>query len=169
MKPSNTDTQEVERQIDAEQASDLAALQVAAGEGQGAPVPGAPGAEPERQGPSEQSLHVAAVVVGIVRPLICFAVPKMSEAPDALWEPIPQGVAGVLDHYDLSQHMDNPWAGLAMSCAPLAAFVAMEAMKDKPKPKAKEPQQLEAFAAPVPGDAPGQKTVTFGAAAPVAQ
>lgn len=55
MKPSNTDTQEIERQIDAEQASDLQALQLAAGEGQGAPqAAGEP--EQERSGPSEKSL-----------------------------------------------------------------------------------------------------------------
>lgn len=164
MNPSNTDTQEVERQIDAEQASDLAALQVAAGEGQGATAPVAEQG-PQIREPSEQSKQLAVLIVGIARPLVCFAVPALRNAPDELWEPVPQGVAGVLEHYDLSQHIDNPWAGLALCCAPLAVFGATEAMKDRPKPK--EPQQLETFAAPVPEDAPGQKTVTFGAAAPV--
>ncbi len=167
MKPSNTDTQEIERAIDAEQASDLAALQLAAGEGQGAPQALAE-PEPERSGPSEKSLHVAALIVGIVRPIAGYAMPSLREAPDALWEPIPQGVAGLLDHYDLSEHIDNPWAGLAMACAPLAAFAAMEAIKNKPQEaKPKEPGQLAA-PAQVPSETPGQKTVTFGApAAPV--
>lgn len=164
MKPTNTDTQEVERQIDAEQASDLAALQMAAGEGQGAAGPVAE-QEPQRTEPSEQSKQLAVLIVGIARPLVCYAVPALRSAPDELWDPVPQGVAGLLDHYDLSQHIDNPWAGLALCCAPLAVFAASEAMKEKPK--AREPQQLDNFAAPVPGDAPGQKTVTFGAAAPV--
>lgn len=162
MKPSNTDTQEVERAIESEQASDLAALQLAAGDGQG-DTPGAPQA-PEATGPSEQSKQLAVLVVGIARPLICYAVPSLRSAPDELWEPVPMGVAGVLDHYDLSQHIDNPWAGLALCCAPLAVFAATEAMKDKPKPK--EPQQLDTFAAPMPEDVPGQKIVTFGAHAP---
>lgn len=165
MKPTNTDTQQVERAIDSEQASDLAALQLAAGEGQGAAT--APtGATPEPTGPSEQSKQLAVLVVGIARPLICYAVPALRNAPDELWEPVPQGVAGVLDHYDLSQHIDNPWAGLALCCAPLAMFAATEAMKNAPKDaKPKEPGQL---AAPVdvPQEVPGAKVVSFGAPAP---
>lgn len=168
MKPSNTDTQEIERAIDAEQASDLAALQLAAGEGQGAaPVQGAPGAEPERQGPSEQSKQLAVLIVGIARPLLCFALPVLKTAPEELWEPAPHGLAEFLEHYDLSQHIENPWAKLAMGFVPLGVYAATEAMKAKPQEaKPKEPGQLAA-PADIPQEVPGQKTVTFGAAAPV--
>ncbi len=166
MNPSNTETQEVERAIAGEQASDLAALQLAAGEGAGAPLAPTEAAPATRE-PNEKSKAVAIMLVGIVKPIACYAVPALRTAPDELWEPVPLGVAGVLDHYDIAQHIDNPWAGLAMACAPLAAFAAMEAMKDKPQEKKREPGQL---AAPVdvPKEVPGAKTVTFGAPAQAA-
>lgn len=165
MKPSNTETQEIERTIaTSEQAADLAALQAMAGPepGQGAPTEAEP-APPA--GPSAQALQLAALAVSIARPLICYAVPALRTAPEALWEPVPQGVAGVLDHYDLSANLDNPWVGLALSCAPLAAFAAMEAIKEKPKAEASTTPGLSA--PPPPPAPPTSKTVTFGAPVPV--
>lgn len=155
-----------ENEVAAEQAADLAALQAAA-----AGTEAAAGAEKasevvegdELPPPSAAALQMAAMAVGMLRPLVCFAVPTLRGAPDALWEPIPEGVAAVMDHYGASaEWMRSPWARLGFSLAPLAAFAAVEAMKEKPKPKEGQPIALEAKA---PDVVVGQKTVTFGAPA----
>lgn len=177
MKPTSTDTQQVERDIEqaqpgasAEQAADLAALQAAAAPAPGAP--GAPGEQPaEQQGPGEpsaQAMQVAALAVGILRPVIAYAVPSLRAAPSELWEPIPAGVAGILDHYGVGMEvLANPWARLALACAPLAAFAAVEAMKEpppKPEPGQGASDVLELAGKPTEAPAPaGQNTVTFGA------
>lgn len=161
MKPSNTDRQEIEQHLGTdEQAADLAALQAMA-------APDTPPAQVQAQaeapqGPSVQSLQLAALAVSIIRPLACYAVPGLRTAPDALWEPIPQGLAGVLDHYDLGEHIDNPWVGLALACAPLAAYGVMESAKAKPADKPERVQGPD-LTAQAPTETPGQKTVTFGA------
>lgn len=149
--------------MNAEQAADLAALQSAANEATAPPAPGADQAQAttEPQPPSAAALQVAALAVGMLRPIVAYAVPSLRSAPDELWAPVPEGVAAVLDHYGMqAEWMQGPWARLAFSLAPLAAFAAVEAMKDKPKP--------EPLAAPVPGAPaePGAKTVTIGAAVP---
>lgn len=148
-----------------EQAADLAALQAAAG---GAPGPqGGAVAEQQAEGPpppSAAAMQMAAMAVGIMKPIICFAVPSLREAPSELWEPIPEGVAAVMDHYGASaEWMNSPWARLGLSLAPLACFAAVEAMKDKPKA---EPQaQAISLEAKAPDVVAGSKTVTFGAPA----
>lgn len=176
MKPTSTDTQQVERDIQAqaqpsasaEQAADLAALQAAA-----SPAPGAPGApvadQAAEQGPPEpsaQAMQVAALAVGILRPVIGYAVPSLRAAPAELWEPIPAGVAGILDHYGIGMEaLASPWARLALACAPLAAFAAVEAMKEPPKKDPTEGGDVLDLAASKPASEPqpvGQKTVTFG-------
>lgn len=178
MKPSNTDTQQIERDIEgqaqpgasAEQAADLAALQAAASP---QPVPGAPVADQAaEQGPPEPSaaaLQVAALAVGILRPVIAYAVPSLRAAPDELWAPIPGGVAGILDHYGVGlEALDNPWARLAMACAPLAAYAAVQAMQAPPKTDPTEGGAVldltASKPAPEPAEPVGQKTVTFGGA-----
>lgn len=176
MMPSSTDTQQVERDIEgqgtssAEQAADLAALRAAA-----APVtaPGAPGAavdseNPVQQGPSAAALQVAELAVGMLRPVICFAVPSLREAPGELWAPIPAGVAGILDHYEIGMEaLNNPWARLAMACAPLGAFAAVQAMKAPPKPDPTDSEKVLDLAVSKSSETEtvGQKTVTFGAPA----
>ena len=158
MKPSNTETQAVETAIaSTEQAADLGALQAMAGTADGQEV------EAASQTPSEpgaQAMQLAAMAVSIARPLLCYAVPALRTAPDALWEPIPQGVAGVLDHYDLGAQINNPWIGLALCCAPLAAFAAMESAKAKPEAISGPGKGLTAEPPTAP---PASKTVTFGA------
>jgi hypothetical protein len=162
MRPTNTDRQEIEAHLGTdEQAADLAALQAMA-------APDAPAAALQVQeqappGPSVQSLQLAALAVSIIRPLASYAVPALRTAPDALWEPIPQGLAGVLDHYDLGEHINNPWIGLALASAPLAAYAVMESAKAKPQDKPTDPGPGPDLSAPVPTEAPGQKTVTFAA------
>lgn len=173
MKPTNTNEQEIERHLgddapgreaSSEQSADLAALQAMAAPE--APAAGVPAAQAqEAQGPSAQAVQLAAVAVGVIRPLICYAVPALRTAPEALWEPLPLGVAGVLDHYDLGEHFDNPWVGLAMASAPLAAFAVMESAKAPPKEKPAERIEGPDLSAPIPAQAVGQKTVTFGALA----
>jgi len=162
MRPSNTNTQEIETHLGTdEQAADLAALQAMAAPeaqaGQLQPVAEVP------TGPSVQSLQLAALAVSIIRPLAAYAVPALRTAPDALWEPIPQGLAGVLDHYDLSEQINNPWIGLALASAPLAAYAFMESAKAKPQDKPAAHGAGPDLSAPVPTEAPGQKTVTFAA------
>lgn len=149
----------------AEQAADLAALTAAATEGSAAPLDNTAQAQGP-QPPSASAIQLATMAVGMLRPLIGFAVPALRNAPDELWEPIPEGVAGVLDHYGMQPDwLESPWARLAFAMAPLAAFAALETMKEKPK----EPERIagpDLTAAP-PAPAEGQKTVTIGAPLPV--
>lgn len=143
-----------------EQAADLAALQGMAAAGEPA-APGQPeqADQPAIQPPSAAAMQMAALAVGILRPIVCYVVPSLRTAPDELWEPIPEGVAAVMDHYGASaEWMQSPWARLGFSLAPLAAFAAMDAMS---KPKEPERVGIKAEAPPAP-QAP--KTVTFGAA-----
>ena len=145
----------------AEQAADLAALQAAAAGQEAAPGAAAEPIEQGPQPPSAAAMQMAAMAVGILKPIICFAVPSLREAPGELWEPIPEGVAAVMDHYGASaEWMQSPWARLGLSVAPLCAFAAVQAMQAPPKKDADAPLQLEAKA---PDVVAGQKTVTFGA------
>lgn len=141
-----------------EQAADLAALTAAA---QGDAPAAAPGAQPEQQGPqppSAASVALATMLVGMLKPIACYLAPALKKAPDELWAPVPEGMAAVLDHYDLgeSELLRNPWARLGLSCAPLIAYAAMNAEPEKPAGK---PQALAAPAAP---PAAGGGAVTFG-------
>lgn len=152
----------------AEQAADLAALTSAAAEGAPQALEQAPGQAQsnEPQPPSAAAMQIAAMLVGIVRPIAIYAVPGLREAPAELWEPVPEGVAGVLDLYGANaEWMQSPWARLAFSLAPLAAFAAVKAMDEKPKAK---PQSIEGtdLSAQAQTQAAGSKTVTIGAAVP---
>lgn len=144
-----------------EQAADLAKLQAQV-QGE-APAAGQVQAQAQDDGgelppPSPAAMQIAGMAVGMLKPIVCFAVPVLREAPDELWQPVPEGVAAVLDEYGASaEWMRSPWARLGMSLMPLIAFAAVSAMN---KPKEPEPMALEA--AP-PAEPVGQKTVTFGA------
>lgn len=166
----DTYTDEVIRdEAPAEQRADLAALMLAA---DGAPP--APGAAPaEAEGlapPSAQSLGLATMLLAAVRPLLCFVVKPLAKAPEELWAPLPEGMAAVLDHYDVgnAEFLRNPWARLGLACVPLAGYVAMN-MPSEAEAKPAEPARLEgsgldlAASAPVPQPEP-QRTVTFGPA-----
>lgn len=144
-----------------EQAADLAALQGMAAAGEQA-APGQPEQAEQQaiQPPSAAAMQMAAMAVGILRPIICFAVPSLRTAPDELWQPIPEGVAAVMDHYGASaEWMQSPWARLGISLAPLAAYAAMDAMS---KPKEPARVGLSAEAPPAPAQS---REVTFGAPA----
>jgi len=157
---------DTENTMQAEQAADFAALQIAANESDAGPGQTDTAQEPAQ--PSQASLQLAAMAVTMLKPLISFAVPALQKAPDELWAPVPEGVAGILDHYGLgeSELLRSPWGRLAFSLAPLAAFAAMESMKDKPKDKAPEQLAGPDLSAPAPVADVGAKTVTFGAPAP---
>lgn len=149
-----------------EQAADLAALQAGANGAQAAQAGPAVVEEggDEIKPPSAQAMALAGMAVGMLRPLIVYAVPSLREAPDELWAPVPEGVAAVMDEYGAAaEWMRSPWARLAFACAPLAAFGAMQAMKEKPKPQA---QALPPPPAPGAPAEPGSKTVTFGTVMP---
>jgi hypothetical protein len=145
-----------------EQAADLAKLQAQVQGEAPAQIDTTRAAETDDGGelppPSQAAMQIAAMAVGMLKPIVCFAVPVLREAPDDLWQPVPEGVAAVLDEYGASaEWMRSPWARLGMSLMPLMAFAAVSAMN---KPKKPEPMALEA--AP-PAEPVGQKTVTFGA------
>lgn len=151
-----------------EQAADFAALQAAAAENTAPVMAQAQGQVQDTgpQPPSAAALQIAAMVVGMLRPIAAYAVPSLREAPDALWEPIPEGVAAVLDHYGAdADWLQSPWARLAFSLAPLAAFAAMKSMDEKPKAK---PQSIQGpdLTATAPAEAAGSKSVTIGAPMP---
>lgn len=111
-------------------------------------------------------MALAGMLVGIAKPLICYAMPVLKKSPAELWLPIPEGVAAVLDHYNLgdSDLMRNPWARLGFSMAPLAAYAAMNAAEEE---KPAEPERLAAPAAKAPASS-ATKNVTFGAPVPAA-
>lgn len=153
--------------MSAEQGADFAAIQAAAaGADVAAPAPGQEVAE--QQGPSDQALGVSALAVGAIKPLACHVVRGLDTAPDELWLPLIDSLAGVLDHLGLNRpELQGPYAKLAFSVVPLAGFVVL-ARVSEPEPPKKEGQQAIAgpdlTAAPPPA-AQGSKVVTFGAPA----
>lgn len=152
--------------MSAEQAADLAAIQAsAAGEAV------QPGQEVATQGPpppSAQAMGAAGLFVGIAMPILCATVRGLREAPQELWEPVTEGVAGLLDHYGLaSEALNGPWARFAFSVAPLAGFVVIAQMKaeaDKPRTEAQTLTGPD-LTAKAPAGPVGANTVTFGAPA----
>lgn len=156
---------EEKQDLAAEQAADLAALQAAAAP----PAPQGPRGDYLEPGermdevlpPSAAAMAMAATIVGVCRPLAAYAMPALRGAPDELWEPVPEGVAAVLDHAGASaEWMRSPWARLAMSLVPLVAYAAAAAMQEKPR------EALEAAPAPGAPAEPGAATVSFGTVAP---
>lgn len=152
-----------------EQAADLAAIRAAvAGADVAAP---APGQEVEEQGPAKPSaaaMGVAAMVLGVAKPLLCHTVRGLDSAPDELWEPVTESTAGLLQYYGLDRpELQGPWAKFGVSLAPLLGMTILARMSEPP-PEKKEGQQAIASpdltAAPPPA-AQGSKVVTFGAPA----
>ena len=156
--------------VNAEQAADLAALQAAASDQQAAQQ----ATQPEQQQaqelapPSAAALQMAGMAVGMVRPLISYVIKSLQDAPEQLWEPIPEGLARLMDHYGASaEWMQNPWAQFGISVTPLVAYAAIKGMEDKPKTAAQLTGPGPDLSATPPAEPVGQKTVTFGAPAPV--
>ena len=168
---SDTDTQDDTPAMADEQAADLAALIAGAKAGaepQAGAVEAKEGAQadPEELPPvSAQALAFGGLLVSIGRPLVEYAVPSLRGAPDELWMPVPEGVGAVVDSFGVAaEWMRSPWARLGLSLAPLAAFAAVEAMKQPEKP-------AKALEAPAPGTfaEPGAKTLTAGTVIPMAE
>jgi hypothetical protein len=131
----------------AEQAADLAAIMASVN---GAEVAAAPAGQVQEQGPSAQAMGVAGLLVSIIKPIACVAIPGVKDAPEELWEPVAGGVAGLLDHYGLAHEaLAGPWAKFGFSIAPIAGFVAI-AMINQPKPQPLEKSSIYQ----VPGQMP---------------
>lgn len=167
MTPSNTNTQEVERAITStEQAADFAALQAAANEGGGAP--GAP-AEPVEHVPDlgQEIKGLATVAVATLGPM--FPSLKTIYTPQVI-EAAAQAIAGVCNKHGWMQGgMMGEW-GEEIACIAIVGPLAWQthqgikadmAAREKDKPTKIEALTGPDLAAPVPGEAVAQRTVTF--------
>lgn len=182
MRPSNTNTQEIERQIEAnqpsssEQAADLAALSAAAMAGDPVPVPGA---EPVRDtGPSlaDELAGLVTVAVGILGPVFP-SLPRIytqevtraaATATAAVCEKHGWLSAGVMGKWGEEIAAGAILLPLAYQTAQgvradLAARRAVEQSKPARVERSGAPEQVRAEA--VPTEQPGARTVTFGAPA----
>jgi hypothetical protein len=176
MKPSNTETQEIEQHLSAEQGADLAALQAAANEAT-ATAPGAPAPEPQHQGPTlgDEIAGLLKVAVATLGPM--FPSLKTIYTPETIGA-ASGAIAGVCEKRGwLQGGLMGEWAEEITAVAivgPLAfatyqGVTADMAARAKPEPAKLEGLDLTAqTAAPMPTVEP-QKTVTFGAAAPAAE
>lgn len=173
MKPTSTDTQQIEREIASatdEQAADLAALTAAAGEAPGVP---AQQAEQEAQGPNLAGEIAAAVTVAVATLGPMFPSLKGIYTPEVT-QAAAQSIAAVCNkHGWLQGGLMGKW-GEEIACLAVVAPLAfqtyqgvradIEARKPPPAPDRLAGPDL---AAKAPNEAPGQKTVTFGAPVPV--
>lgn len=172
MKPTNTDTQQVERQISGEQAADLAALMASAGAE--APAPGTPQAEPEQTGPD-----LATEIAGLLKVAVATLGPMFPSLKtiytDETIGAASGAVAAVCDKRGwLSGGLMGEWAEEITAVAivgplALATYQGVRADMEARKPKREalapatgggEVLNLSRSAEPV--QAEGQKTVTFG-------
>ncbi|MGE0350393.1 hypothetical protein [Hydrogenophaga sp.] len=174
MKPSSTDTQQVERDIEAgnatsqEQASDLAALEVAAG---GQVLAGQP-VEPEK----EEGPDLAAEIAGLVKMAVGVLSPMFPSLPtiytDETTDLAAGAVAKVCDKYGWMQDGMMGKYGEEIACAiiigPLA-FATVKGVKHdladiaRRKPDAAVSATGIDLAAPPAAPAPAEsKQVTFG-------
>lgn len=170
MKPSNTDTQDIERSISAEQGADLAKLEAAANEAQ-AGAPGAPAPEPEPTGPDLATelaglLKVAVATLGPMFPSLrtIYTDETIGAASGA--------VAAVCNKRGwLQGGLMGEWAEEITAVAivgPMALATYHGVKADIAARQPSEPAKLEAadLTAPAPEPAPaGQKAVTFGTVA----
>lgn len=177
MKPSSTDTQEIERDIEqagegasSEQAADLAALQAAA---MPDAAPGAPvAAEPAGPDLAQELAAAVTVAVAILGPIY----PSLKEIyTEQATQSAAGAVAAVCNKHGWLQGGMMGKYGEEITCllvvGPLAVATykgiqADTAARERAKP-ATEPGDLLDLAQPAPEPAPGvgQKTVTFGAPA----
>lgn len=175
MKPTNTETQQVERDIQGaatdEQAADLAALMAAAGGG----APGAPAtaAEPEPQGPDlaaeiAGAVTVAVATLGPIFPSLAgIYTPEVTQAAA-------QAVARVCEkHGWLQGGLMGKW-GEEIACLAIVGPLAFQTYQGvradlAARAPAKEPERIGGvdLTAKAPTETPGSKTVTFGAPAVV--
>lgn len=191
MRPTNTATQEVERQIEAnqpqqqssEQAADLAALSAAALAGEPVPVPGADPVPDTGQTLADELTGLVSVTVGILGPVFpslrTIYTPEVTQAAAA-------AAAGVcVKHGWLQAGVMGKWGEEIAAGAillPLAYQTAQgvradlaarkaEAEKAKGKPPAVERVGglAPVSAAAVPTEKPGARTVTVGAPMPASQ
>lgn len=147
----DTDTDEKPGAMSSEQAADFAAINAAASGTVGDQVAGQV-QEQGQQPPSAQALGVAAMFIGVARPLLCHTVKGLEGTPDELWAPVIESAAGLLDHYGLaSPELQGPWAKFAVSIVPLAGMVVVYRMQN-PEPE-QNPLQKSAIYQ-VPGKMP---------------
>lgn len=165
MKPTNTDTQDIEKAISAEQQADLAALMASAADAPA--LPGAP-AEPEPTGPDLQTeiaalLKVAVATLGPLFPSIktIYTDETIGAASGA--------VAAVCDKRGwLQGGLMGEWAeeiAAAAVVGPLA-FATYQGIKaDIEARKPKKVEEPATLAAPVQTDTPTKPGVVFGTVA----
>lgn len=178
MKPSSTDTQEIEQAIEAgqggnaEQAADLAALQAeadAAPRPPGEPEPEAPPAPPDLAAEIAGALLIASKMLAPMFPSLGTIYTEESTGAAGA------AVAGVCDKYGwLQGGMVGQW-GPEIACLVVVGPLAMATVKGvqadnaerrrrEAEERSQQPDQAT-MGAPVPSEAIGQKTVTFGGAA----
>ena len=171
MKPTNTDTQDIERSISAEQGADLAKLTAAANEAN-ATAPGAPAPEPEPTGPDLQTelAGLAKVAVATLGPMF----PSLKTIyTDETIGAASGAVAAVCNKRGwLSGGIMGEWAEEITAVAivgplALATYQGVKADMAERERKAGAKPAPATLGAPAPAPATeGQKTVTFGAPAP---
>jgi hypothetical protein len=172
MKPTSTDTQEVERAISStEQAADFAALQMAANEADAGP-PGAP------VGPEAPTIDLGQEIAGLMKVAVATLSPMFPSLKRIYTTEITETAAGAIaavcnKHGWMQGGMFGEW-GEEIAClaivGPLALSTYQGVSQDMAEAKAKEKptERLEGpnLSAPAPVAEVGSKTVTFGAPAP---
>lgn len=177
MKPTNTNTQQIERDIAgegmaSEQAADLAALQASAEQGAAMPVQMA---EPEPEGPD-----LAAEIQGILTIVVQTLGPMFPSLPEIYTEPTKTAVGGAVAAVcnkrgwlqgGMFGEYGEEIACLAV-CGPLALATYKGVQGDLAKHKAKADAKAGRIELDKPADWPEaptvapSKTVTFGAPQP---
>lgn len=148
--------------MSAEQGAELAALEAQAmGGAQGGAV--AVVQSEAQAGPGVAALTDARMAVGFARPALGMMFKHLRTAPDEAWEPVVDGLAGLLEHYGVSGAVlfSNPWARAALGCAGLGIHVWNEMEKEAAAVGAAEKASPPAGAPAEPGSA----TVSFGTVA----
>lgn len=167
MKPSNTETQEVERAIEAqssEQAADFAALQAMAGQ--------EPGEEVEAQEQQAPGVDLATEIAGLVQAAVGMLAPMFPSLPGIYTPEATQAasvaVAGVCNKHGWMQNGMMGRYGEEIACALIVGPLAFATYKGvQADIAARQPVERMGgpdLSAPVPvaGPAPS-KVVTFGA------
>jgi hypothetical protein len=173
MRPTSTDTQEVEREIEghsAEQAADLAALQAQAG-----PVPGL---EEGGEAPAAGEVpDLAGEIAGIVNAAVGMLAPMFPSLPGIYTPESTQAAAGavaaVCHKHGWMQNGLMGRYGEEIACVAIvgplafATYKGMQQDLENRQPPGHDAQARSGeldLSAPVPGAAPpGAKTVSFGA------
>lgn len=153
----------------AEQAADLARLELDAAPVPGAPgAPGAPAKADELPPPGAFAVETAGLVLNIARPVALWLAPGLREAPAELWEPVGPELARLLEHIGMGdmEAAKNPWFRFAFAVMPLATIAVIHAPAKEEKQGRGDPParlagpDLSASAAPV---VQGSREVVIGA------